>query len=470
MARLRSGAQVAPAPSDAEPTSLWDPAVRSVSVGATALIALFAVEYIAVGTAMPTVARALDGLGLYALAFAATIAAGVIGMIVGGWWSDHSGPGVVVLAGCGAFSAGLTVAGLAPTMEVFVAGRGLQGLGTGMASVAVYVVIAQGLPDRLRPRVFSLLAAAWVVPGLVGPVLTGLAVEHLHWRAVFLGVVPLVLLAVLVLRPALLRTAPTDDAAYLRASTLAWAVVAAAAVAVLNLGGERIEPGEVLVGAPVAMLLLVAAVKLLPAGTLRLGRGLPSVVSARGAIGASFIASEAYLPLLLQELHDYSPAEAGAVLAVGSVTWAAGSWWQGRLKEHVDRYRLLLLGSATILVGLAVLLVSVAAGWWGWTILVIWGFTLLGVGLAYPTTSLLTLRLSPPGSVGQNSSALQVSEALASAFILAAAGTVFGVLDGPAAPVAFVAVVAASVVAGLGAVVTSARSRPAPAAHPDLGE
>src|SRR5690606_37941881 len=72
--------------------TLLSPEIRPISLGTTALISLFAVEYIAVGTAMPTVARALDGLGLYALAFGATIAASVIGMILGGWWSDNSGP------------------------------------------------------------------------------------------------------------------------------------------------------------------------------------------------------------------------------------------------------------------------------------------------------------------------------------------------------------------------------------------
>lgn len=455
-------------PSRGEPTSVWDPVIRPVTIGATGLIALFAVEYIAVGTAMPTVARALDGLGLYSLAFAATIAASVIGMILGGWWSDHSGPGVVVLAGCAGFAGGLGVAGLAPTMEVFVAGRGLQGLGTGMASVAVYVVIAQGVPDRLRPMVFSLLAAAWVVPGLVGPVLAGLAVELLHWRVVFLGVVPLVVLAVLVLRPALARTSPSQDAPFLRGSTIVWGVVAAVTVAVLNISGGTVGRTELLVGALVAVLLVVAAQRLLPAGTLRLGRGLPSVITARGALGASFIAAEAYLPLLLQELYGFAPAAAGAVLAVGSVTWAGGSYFQGRLKEHVDRYRLMLLGTLVVLGGLLVLLLAVATGWPGWTLLVIWGLTLLGVGLAYPTTSLLTLRLSPPDRVGQNSSALQVAEALASAAILAGAGAVFGVLHGAQPLTAFVAVVGASVLAGLGAVVAATRSRPARAPSADL--
>src|SRR5690606_37358993 len=152
--------------------TLLSPEIRPISLGTTALISLFAVEYIAVGTAMPTVARALDGLGLYALAFSATIAASVIGMILGGWWSDRSGPRAVLVAGAATFAAGLLAAGLSPSMELFVTARGLQGLGSGMAIVAIYVVIAQGIPDELRPQMFSLLAAAWIVPGLLGPVLT----------------------------------------------------------------------------------------------------------------------------------------------------------------------------------------------------------------------------------------------------------------------------------------------------------
>ncbi|GAA1144989.1 MFS transporter [Ornithinicoccus hortensis] len=445
-------------------SGLWDPEIRSVSGGATALIALFATEYIAVGTAMPTVARALDGLGLYALAFGATIATGVIGMILGGWWSDRAGPGQVVAAGCAVFAGGLLVAGLAPTMEVFVAGRAVQGLGSGLASVAVYVLIAQRVPDVLRPKVFSLLAAAWVLPGLIGPVATGLVVEFLTWRWVFLGVVPLVLAALLVLRPALLGTSRSHDASYLGPATIGWAVLAALSVGVLNLAGESIQPREVLVGAPVVLLLVLAAWRLLPPGTLGLGRGLPSVIAARGAIGASFMAAEAYLPLLLQDRHDYAPAAAGAVLAVGSVTWALGSWVQGRLADQVDRYRLLVRGCLPIAAGLVVLVVSVAADWPGWTVLVVWAVVSLGVGLSYPTTSLLTLRLSPPAEVGRNSSSLQVSEALASAVALAVAGAAFTALYAGSHLHAFLSVTCVGLVAGFLAVLTSSRARPHP--HP----
>ncbi|QDO89046.1 MFS transporter [Ornithinimicrobium ciconiae] len=450
-----------PATSDSPRPSLLDPAHRPVSLGTTALISLFAVEYIAVGTAMPTVARALDGLGLYALAFSATIAASVIGMILGGWWSDKSGPRAVLVVGATVFAGGLLGAGLSTSMELFVAARALQGLGSGMAIVAIYVVIAQGIPDLLRPRMFSLLAAAWVVPGLVGPVLTGFLVDQVGWRWVFLGVIPLVVVSMAVLLPALGRTEPSEDAPYLGVSTILWAVLAAVSVGVLNLGGEHISVQDVLIGLPFAVALGVAAWRLLPPGTLTLGRGLPSVIAARGAIGASFMAAEAYLPLMLQDLHGYSPTEAGLALAVGAVTWAGGSWLQGRLRDTVDRVRVMVVGCTIITVGTGLLVAAIVTDWPGWTVLVIWGITQTGVGVAYPTTSLQTMRLSAPQVLGRNSSSLQVSEALASAVVLGAVGAVFTALYAASMQSAFAAVAIASVAAALAAVATSARSRPA---------
>ena len=46
------------------------------------LIAQIAFETLAVTTAMPTVARSLDGLSLYAVAFGVTFATSMIGMVI----------------------------------------------------------------------------------------------------------------------------------------------------------------------------------------------------------------------------------------------------------------------------------------------------------------------------------------------------------------------------------------------------
>ena len=54
--------------------SLFAPGRRAACLGAVALISMLAFESIAVATAMPAVAQALDGLSLYALAFGATLA------------------------------------------------------------------------------------------------------------------------------------------------------------------------------------------------------------------------------------------------------------------------------------------------------------------------------------------------------------------------------------------------------------
>src|SRR5918996_6636671 len=96
---------------------------RAVSVGLVALVMLVAFEAMAVATAMPVVARELGGMHLYNLAFSATLAASVIATVLGGRWSDVRGPLEPISVGVAAFVAGLLLAGFAPDMEVFVAGR-----------------------------------------------------------------------------------------------------------------------------------------------------------------------------------------------------------------------------------------------------------------------------------------------------------------------------------------------------------
>jgi hypothetical protein len=52
-------------------------------LGAVLLVSLLAFEAIAVAAAMPAIASALDGVGLYALAFGGTLATSVLGMAPG---------------------------------------------------------------------------------------------------------------------------------------------------------------------------------------------------------------------------------------------------------------------------------------------------------------------------------------------------------------------------------------------------
>ena len=97
--------------------------------------------------------------------------------------------------GIGLFAIGLASAALAPSMEVLVAARFVQGLGAGTIQPIAYVAIGRRLPERLRPRMFATLSTAWVLPGVIGPAIAGTVGETIGWRFVFLGLLPLIALA-----------------------------------------------------------------------------------------------------------------------------------------------------------------------------------------------------------------------------------------------------------------------------------
>jgi MFS family permease len=116
---------------------LLSPTYAAITIGMCALIGFVAFEAMAVTTVMPTVARDLDGADLYALSFAAPLASGVIGMVAAGLWSDRRGPVAPLIWSMVLFSVGLLICGTAPSMEILVGGRLVQGLGGGALTVGL---------------------------------------------------------------------------------------------------------------------------------------------------------------------------------------------------------------------------------------------------------------------------------------------------------------------------------------------
>ncbi|GAA2216769.1 MFS transporter [Micromonospora olivasterospora] len=460
----------------AAPEHLFAPRLRAMTVGVVALVSLLAFEALAVGTAMPTVARGLDGLSLYGLAFGGAFASGVLAMVVSGIWCDVRGPRPPVWHGVGWFVLGLVLAGTASTMGMLVLGRVVQGFGSGLLSVALYVVVARVYPEALHRRIFAAFAAAWVVPSLVGPALAGLIVEHFGWRWVFLAVPALTVPAVLLIQPGL-RTVDPPVGVRLPAGAAArigWACGAAASAALLHYGGQQRGALAVgLVGVALAGL-LSSAPRLLPAGFLRAGRGLPTVVGLRGLASAAFAGAEVVIPLMLSRERGLSPTAAGMVLTVGALSWAAGSWLQGRLPAPGSAPRdgrrwppaprsaatLVRAGLACVAAGTVVVAfvvrpeVPVPVGVLGWAVA---GF---GMGMLYPSLSTLTLELSAPGEQGRNSSSLQLCDSLFAATVLALVGAVLAIGSAPGPGSYTVTLVLAAGLAAVG-VLLSGRVLPA---------
>jgi len=394
---------------------------RAATAGIVGLISLIAFEAIAVATALPTAVRELDGLAWYGWSFTALLVTSVVGMVAAGELADRIGGRLPLLVGVAAFLAGLLTAGLAPVMAVFLLGRALQGVGVGLLIVVTYVLVGDEYPERLRPTVFGAISAAWVIPSLVGPVVAGALASGPGWRWVFLGLVPLVAAAVVSLVPTLRRMRRPADPALPQPGRRVAAVATALGVAAVQWALQGLSWPRAPVLAAGLVLVGLGLRALLPRGTAALRRGVPAVVGFRGLLAGAFMSVESLVPLTLTLVHGYSPTEAGAPLTFGALGWAAASFWQGR-RGDVPRHRLVRAGF--VLVGMAAAGMAVVAQPWSpaWVIYPVWVAGGCGMGLAMSSLSVLLLSFSPPAERGVNSSALQLSDSVASALCIALAG------------------------------------------------
>ena len=115
---------------------VFAPAYALLSVALVALITVIAFEGMAVSTAMPEAARELDAVRSYGLAFSVMLTTQLLGIVLAGVWADRTGPLPSLYAGQLLFGVGCAVCGSSGSFGLFLAGRGVAGLGAGLIIVA----------------------------------------------------------------------------------------------------------------------------------------------------------------------------------------------------------------------------------------------------------------------------------------------------------------------------------------------
>jgi MFS family permease len=460
----------APEPDSSQ--SIFDPALRATSTGLLILITLIAFEAMAVSAALPTAARAVHGLGSFGWAFTGFLAANVVGMVASGQLSDGRGARLPLLAGLGCFLGGLLLSGTATTMVQLVAGRVVQGLGSGLMITAVYVIIGQAYPQRLRPPLFAATASAWVVPSLVGPAVSGALAQHASWRWVFLGLVPFTVVGGVLMVPVLRSLHPPAIRSRLaEPSRLVRAVAVAAGVVGLEEAGQHPSVPSLILAAAGLVALGWGLIPLLPAGTFRVRPGVAAPVAMRGLLAGAFFGIESVVPLSLSLQHGYGATVAGLPLAVSGFSWAAGSWWQGRVDDRLGpKRRIALIRAGYVCLTLAAVIMALAAvpQLPGWLAYPAWLIAGLGAGLTMSSVSVLLLNYTTDADRGADSAALQLSDATSSALTTGVAGVLVAaaVRGAISTTAAFVSLDLAMGALALVGVVVAGRARSATALVP----
>lgn len=392
---------------------------RTLGAGLLLVVLIVAFESMAVGTVLPRVAGELRGLALYGWASSAFLLSSLFGAVLAGVVADRRSLAAGAAVSLLIFAAGLILAGGASSMTVFVLGRLVQGLGAGALGALPFAVITARYPERARAPMLAAVSSAWLLPALVGPLIASLIADTWSWRAVFWGLVPVLLLGaplcVLPLRGGPQASSPgassPGEGAGLLWPALGLALSAGALVEGLRRPDHLALPLLVLGVGGVA----VTSRRLFPPGLWRLAPGLPSALALRGLAAFALLGANAFLPLALHELRGLTLTQAGGLLSLGGATWTLGSWVQARLERRLgvaSRPARIRAGMVGVTLGLAVTALGTLGHAPLWTVYAGWFVACLGMGTGYNSNSLLALGAASPGSAGQLSGQLANIEVL----------------------------------------------------------
>ena len=407
----------------AESGSIWQGALRPVTIGSILAVTIIAFQGLALATVAPILADDLGGRDVYGWIFSAFLLPQIVGTVLGGLEVDRRSPAVVFGAFLILFGLGCVLAGTAPTIEWFFAGRALQGFGAGGLFAAVYAMIALAYHDSMRPAMMAATSSAWIVPSLIGPAIAGFIAEQYSWRWVFIALIPVLLVVAPLTMPAFHKMHQTREmpAGNTRARRRLPMAVALSVSTGLFLIGLELSPVILAAAVTVAGLigLVVMLKRLMPEGVFTAKPMLAGAIAIRSLCFGAFIVAETYMVFSLTEFGGVTATTAGLTLTAGSLSWTAGSLIQARWERSTGtagRPVRVLVGVGCLLTGISLIFgtVLVTQDIFLTVALAGWAVAGLGMGLAYPTSSTIALAHAGKGSEGQVSSSILLGDLFAS--------------------------------------------------------
>jgi EmrB/QacA subfamily drug resistance transporter len=455
---------------------IWTFAITSVALFMTTL------DNLVVTTALPVIHRdlhaSLSGLEWTVNAYTLTFA---VFLITGAALGDRFGRRRMFVVGLAIFTAGSAAAALAPSIEVLIAARAVQGFGGAIVLPLTLTILSAAVPAERR----GLALGAWGgISGLavaIGPLVGGAVVQGISWQWIFWLNVPIGLALIPLARLRLQESRGPNDSLDLPG-------VGLASVGLLGIVWGLVRGNQVGWGSPeIVFALLGGAVVLAlfvlwelrtdqPMLPLRFfsnrtftAANVASLLMFFGMFGSIFLLAQFF-----QTVQGYSPLQAGLRI----LPWTAMPIFvapiAGALSDRIGGRPLMVTGLGLQATGLAWIAV-VSTPTVAYSALVV-PFILSGVGMALYFAPVANVVLSSvrPEEEGQASGANNAIRELGGVFGVAVLASVFAHVGGYGTGQSFVdgltpalyvgaAVVAAGAVAALG-IARKSRRQEAPAA------
>lgn len=271
-----------------------------------------------------------------------------------GWCSSLIGPRQLYLAGLATTVLSTICCGLSWNLESLIFFRVLQGISAAPAQVMGMVILYQAFPSGQRGLILGLLLFAGSLGPTIGPSLGGYLVQTYSWRAMFYLSLPTAMLS-LILAPMVLPKTdkpprPAVDVAGLLSMTI-WVVALLLAVT----QGQRqgwdslyIRGLFATAGFFFVVFVVLELVQKEPFVELRIYRNPIFVVASLAGLffEAAFNSANFLVALMLQRAFNYTPLQAGLILAPGAVIMGLSGIAAGRLADLRDPRWSIIVGLA----------------------------------------------------------------------------------------------------------------------------
>jgi MFS family permease len=327
---------------------------------------LNAADSLVTSTIMPSVGAQLGGYEYFSWATAGYLVGAILAGASSGRISEMFGlrratalAGLIMAGGC-------VMSALAPHVGLFLAGRLIQGLGSGWISGFAMVAIALLFPERHWARVFASVTFIWGIATVLGPLFGGVVVETGNWRDVF-WLFALQAAAFAAAAPFLLSgSAKARGGPGIPWTQLAVLGLGVAAIAVADsLRTPLAAMGLVTVGLVILAFVMAIdghfQVRLLPhrAGDLTTicGAGYFAMFT----LTAASMGFAIYGPPILQQLRGFSPLWAGYAIGAESLAWTVAAMAVAHAGPVWDA-RWIRFGAVLLVASLAVLAATMADG------------------------------------------------------------------------------------------------------------
>jgi EmrB/QacA subfamily drug resistance transporter len=317
-----------------------------------------------VSVALPSIQHSLGG-GLAGQQWVSNAYLLTLGSLIllGGSLGDIFGERRVFALGVGGFGAASLLCALAPSIELLIAFRALQGIAGALLTPSSLAVIVATFPERERGPAIGTWTAWGTIAGALGPLVAGLILNVASWRWIFVINVPLVVACLWLIKKAVPQTTPTN--------TQRRVDVIGAVLCVLGLGGAvfaLIEQPRLgwsnpavsgsLIGGVLAFAAFLIYESRASDPMLRLDLfksrnfavGNVETLALYGGLSALFF----FLVLYLQQVAGYSPLKSGLALLPESLIMFALSGRFGALADRLGPR--LFMGGGPLIAGAGMLM------------------------------------------------------------------------------------------------------------------